>query len=296
MRLLRDVFTVLLCVLTLGFLALFLAAFDLNQRISSAEQVPQTTVATPTSTQEKEVKTYRLSLEVAAVRLDMSARQPVFTAAAPIEESQPPEPQELLVEAPSSLPNREFASATWVRVPGKINVPVIEVGKGRSCTNTGICTDNSIEVPNIRPADNLRRFGVNEGSAGHFNESGKPGSGVDGFYTAHVATINRVWGNPFWNLQNVKSGEKVYIRNAEGGEEFTYEVFLSVSVKTTDEEYLSLSYYNPKDFVRETWKRKKLKPVSLDGEELVVLFTCTGKFNYQKGEYEERLVVVARRV
>ncbi|MDN7242145.1 class F sortase [Planococcus sp. N028] len=141
-------------------------------------------------------------------------------------------------------------------VPAQIEIP--SIGVKASVEQTGILENGEMGVPED----------VNE--VGWFEPGYKTGEKGHAVLAGHVDSLT----GPaiFYNLEKVKAGEKVTIKDADG-REMVFEV-KEISSYETDEAP-----------IEEIFGKSE--------QRMINLITCTGDFNRKIGSHEERLVVSA---
>ncbi len=130
-----------------------------------------------------------------------------------------------------------------------------------------------LTIPDMKRVHNVPVYNAPAGNEGalhdgalHLNDTGFPWQKVANVYIAghRLGYPNTESFLTFWDLDNVKKGDKIYITDSEGTE-YTYEVFKEVTVSPTD---LSVTDTIP-------------------GKNIVTLQTCT------LPDYSQRLIVQA---
>lgn len=145
-------------------------------------------------------------------------------------------------------------------LPVRIQIPRINLNA--ALESVGLTPDGAVGVPNI-PAN-----------AAWFNMGPRPGEKGSAVIVGHYGRLKNGDGSAFNNINKLKKGDKLYIKNAKGATT----TFIVRESKTYDPGATAVDVFN-----------------AHDGKSHLNLITCEGAWNKVSKSYSRRLVVFTDR-
>lgn len=143
-------------------------------------------------------------------------------------------------------------------LPVQIQIPKINVSA--TIESVGLTSDGAVDVPKV-PAN-----------AAWYNIGPRPGEKGSAVIVGHYGSRKNGDGSVFDNINTLKKGDKLYVKNAKGA----IITFIVKETKKYDPDAIAIDVFN-----------------SNDGKSHLNLITCEGIWNKISKSYSRRLVVFA---